>query len=54
MVQSIKATKKENQLPTPNLGRSWFFFCFFSFLLKKKRREGFSLVLSFSRKKKVR
>jgi hypothetical protein len=51
MKPANKSSKNQNQLPAPYLGRSWFFFCYFSFSLKKKSR-GFSLLLSFLRKKK--
>ncbi|MBP3542258.1 MAG: hypothetical protein J6K72_10695 [Clostridia bacterium] len=49
-IQNIRQTLQKDQLP-PTPGRSWSSFA--SFLLtQKKRRAGFSLLLSFSLKKK--
>jgi len=51
-IQNIRQTLQKNQLP-PTPGRSWFSFA--SFLLtQKKRRAGFSLLLSFFTEKERR
>jgi hypothetical protein len=46
------SNKKENQLPTPNLGRSWFSFASFLFTEKKRRDFFFWYLFFFLEKEK--